>query len=53
MPVNMGDALKSQKKGLKMDVTRISYLKRTVAKIEKVSVWRKLNQNRVRLCMED
>lgn len=26
MPVNMGDALKSQKKGLKMDVTRMGYL---------------------------
>lgn len=25
MPVNMGDALKSQKKGLKMDVTRMGY----------------------------
>ena len=25
MPVNMGDALKSQKKGLKLDVTRIGY----------------------------
>ena len=25
MPVNMGDALKSQKKGLKLDVTRMGY----------------------------
>lgn len=25
MPVNMGDALKSQKKGLKMDVMRMGY----------------------------
>ena len=42
MPVNMGDALKSQKKGLKLDVTRMGYLRRTVAKIERVSVWSKL-----------
>ena len=35
----MGDALKSQKKGLKLDVTRIGYLRRTVAKIERVRVW--------------
>ena len=40
MPVNVGDALKSQKKGLKLDVTRMGYLRRTVAKIERVSVWR-------------
>ena len=26
MPVNMGDALKSQKKGLKFDVTRMGYV---------------------------
>ena len=25
MPVNVGDALKSQKKGLKLDVTRMGY----------------------------
>ena len=42
MPVNVGDALKSQKKGLKLDVTRIGYLRRTVAKIERVSVLLKL-----------
>ena len=40
MPVNVGDALKSQKKGLKLDVTRMGYLRRTVVKIERVSVWR-------------
>ena len=38
----MGDALKSQKNGLKLDVTRMGYLRRTVAKIERVSVWSKL-----------
>ena len=27
MPVNIGDALKSQKKGLKLDVTRICYVR--------------------------
>ena len=42
MPVNVGDALKSQKKGLKLDVTRMGYLRRTVVKIERVSVWSKL-----------
>ena len=42
MPANMGDALKSQKKGLKFDVTRMGYVRRTVAKIERVSVWSKL-----------
>ena len=38
----MGDALKSQKKGLKFDVTRMGYVRRTVVKIERVSVWREL-----------
>ena len=48
MPVNMGDALKSQKNGLKLDVTRMGYLRRTVEKIERVSVWSKLSAKRAR-----
>ena len=48
MPVNMGDALKSQKKGLKLDATRMGYVRRTVAKIERVSVWSKLSAKRAR-----
>ena len=42
----MGDALKSQKNGLKLDVTRMGYLRRTVAKVEKVCVWLKLQKVR-------
>ena len=38
----MGDALKSQKNGLKLDVTRMGYLRRTVAKIERVRMRLKL-----------
>ena len=42
----MGDALKSQKKGLKLNVTRMGYLRRTIAKIERVRVWLKLQKVR-------
>ena len=42
----MGDALKSQKNGLKLGVTRMGYLRRTVAKIERVRVWLKLQKVR-------
>ena len=52
MPVNVGDALKSQKKGLKLDVTRMGYLRRTVAKIERVSVRRELSAKRARWVSE-
>lgn len=48
----MGDALKSQKKGLKIDVTRMGYLRKTVAKTERVSVWL-VDKTVERSCMEE
>ena len=46
----MGDALKSQKKGLKMDVTRMG---KCTAKLYRVCVEETAVQNEERLCVEE
>ena len=55
MPVNMGDALKSQKKGLKMDVMRMGYLRVYTGRknAESSCVAETAVQNEERLCMEE
>lgn len=51
MPVNISDALKSQKKGLKLDVTRMGYTRVYTGnkKNERVSVW-SIDETAGRLC---